>query len=309
MSAVGRIGGIGRLGLVAAAVRALFDPRSLFAAGEQGVWHDPSDLSTLFQDSAGTTPVTAVEQPVGLMLDKRLGLVQGSELVANGDFSNGTTGWMQVLGSIAVVAGLLRVSRPSVDVLGRASTPISCIPGRLYRVQLDRYKGTSTTSGLAIAITATSVSGAIYTSSVTVDGRFTFYFFATQSTHWLFLESGPGAAGIYSEFDNISVRELPGNHAFQSTATARPAYRESPQRMNFDAVDDVHTTTFPASLGSNCTIARAIPGVGASILTSQTVGTTFNNTITHAGMLIVDRALNTGEAAMLTAYLNAKAGV
>lgn len=42
----------------------------LFASGEQGAWYDPSDMSSLFQDSAGTTPVTAVEQPVGLMLDK-----------------------------------------------------------------------------------------------------------------------------------------------------------------------------------------------------------------------------------------------
>ena len=43
---------------------------TIFAAGVPGVWYDPSDLSTLFQDSAGTAPVTAVEQPVGLMLDK-----------------------------------------------------------------------------------------------------------------------------------------------------------------------------------------------------------------------------------------------
>jgi hypothetical protein len=42
----------------------------LFANGEQGVWYDPSDLSTLFQDAAGTLPVTSVEQPVGLMRDK-----------------------------------------------------------------------------------------------------------------------------------------------------------------------------------------------------------------------------------------------
>lgn len=47
-----------------------FSPASLFAAGEQGVWYDPSDLTTMFQDSAGTTPVTAVEQPVGRILDK-----------------------------------------------------------------------------------------------------------------------------------------------------------------------------------------------------------------------------------------------
>lgn len=42
----------------------------LFASGEQGAWYDPSDMSTLFQDSAGTVPVTAVEQPVGRILDK-----------------------------------------------------------------------------------------------------------------------------------------------------------------------------------------------------------------------------------------------
>lgn len=47
-----------------------WSPRALFANGEQGAWYDPSDLSTLYQDSAGTTPVTAVGQPVGLMLDK-----------------------------------------------------------------------------------------------------------------------------------------------------------------------------------------------------------------------------------------------
>lgn len=35
-----------------------------------GALFDPSDLSTLYQDAAGTIPVTAVEQPVGKMLDK-----------------------------------------------------------------------------------------------------------------------------------------------------------------------------------------------------------------------------------------------
>lgn len=67
-------------------------PLSLFAAGEQGAWYDPSDLTvakvgwaaangtagfmtahpqhTLFQDAVGTTPVTALGQPVGRMLDK-----------------------------------------------------------------------------------------------------------------------------------------------------------------------------------------------------------------------------------------------
>src|SRR5690554_1686753 len=42
----------------------------LFEDGAKGVWYDPSDLSTLFQDAEGTTPVTADGDPVGLMLDK-----------------------------------------------------------------------------------------------------------------------------------------------------------------------------------------------------------------------------------------------
>lgn len=33
-------------------------------------WWDPSDLSTLFQEAAGTTPVAAENDPVGLMRDK-----------------------------------------------------------------------------------------------------------------------------------------------------------------------------------------------------------------------------------------------
>lgn len=48
-----------------------FTPSALFLDGStQGVWYDPSDITTLYRDAAGTQPVTAVEQPVGLMKDK-----------------------------------------------------------------------------------------------------------------------------------------------------------------------------------------------------------------------------------------------
>ncbi|HEY0147558.1 MAG TPA: hypothetical protein VGB70_00995 [Allosphingosinicella sp.] len=36
--------------------RARFSPLSLFAAGEQGAWFDPSDLSSMFADTEGTVP-------------------------------------------------------------------------------------------------------------------------------------------------------------------------------------------------------------------------------------------------------------
>lgn len=63
-----------RQGTVSSAWAYMFEygipPITLFGGGMQGLWYDPSDLSTLFQDSAGTIPVTAVGQPVGRMLDK-----------------------------------------------------------------------------------------------------------------------------------------------------------------------------------------------------------------------------------------------
>lgn len=42
----------------------------LFNNSEQGVVFDFNDLSTMFQDAAGTIPVTGVGQPVGKVLDK-----------------------------------------------------------------------------------------------------------------------------------------------------------------------------------------------------------------------------------------------
>lgn len=47
-----------------------FTPANLFAASETGAWYDPSDITTLWQDTAGTTPVTATGQSVARIDDK-----------------------------------------------------------------------------------------------------------------------------------------------------------------------------------------------------------------------------------------------
>jgi hypothetical protein len=49
---------------------AAFDPLDLFGGGEKGFWFDASDLSTMFQDTAGSTPVTADGQTVKRLVDK-----------------------------------------------------------------------------------------------------------------------------------------------------------------------------------------------------------------------------------------------
>lgn len=47
-----------------------FDPDTLFPGSEVGAWWDLSDISTLWQDSARTTPVTADSDPLGCVDDK-----------------------------------------------------------------------------------------------------------------------------------------------------------------------------------------------------------------------------------------------
>ena len=44
--------------------------KPLFSNGEQGFFYDPNDLSTMYQDAAGTIPVTGAGQAVGLIKDK-----------------------------------------------------------------------------------------------------------------------------------------------------------------------------------------------------------------------------------------------
>jgi hypothetical protein len=63
-----------------------FSVERIFSNGEPGVWYDVSDLSTLFQDRAGTIPVTAIGQTVGRILDKS---GRGNHLTANSDGARG----------------------------------------------------------------------------------------------------------------------------------------------------------------------------------------------------------------------------
>ncbi len=195
-----------------------FNPLSLFAAGEPGAWYDPSDLSTMFQDTAGTTPVTATGQTVGLLLDKSQGLVLGPELVTNGDFSAGTTGW--TLGTGWSIGG--GVATTEAGTSGMLSTTVTVVAGRTYRVD---YTITSWVSGQAIPGFAggTVVNGP--TSGTGIGTRTVFLVAATGNTTFRILKNT--SADSFS-IDNISVKELPGNHATQATAASRPIYGIEP---------------------------------------------------------------------------------
>ena len=220
--------------------------RSLFAANEPGVWYDPSDLSTMFQDAAGTTPVTAVEQPVGLMLDKSKGLVLGPEL-ATGWLDNGAS-WTAAapafLQNNGVSANTLTLEL--VQVYGgtaRAYREITGALGKTYLVT-QTVAATTATGTVPYGIQArTSADVLISQHLITGSGSRRLIFTATSATvRVTFTVDGTNeTVGDKFYLSNISVREIPGNHAYQTTATSRPVLRQDgngKHYLYFDGVDD-----------------------------------------------------------------------
>jgi hypothetical protein len=195
----------------------------LFAASEPGVWYDPSDLTTMFQDTAGTTPVTTPGQTVALLLDKSKGLVLGSELVTNGDFSGGTTGWTGGSGAtISVVSGGLFVEDPTSS--GFANQTVTTVAGTYYKITGQFVAATASCQPAVWVGTSNLTSNLLNLSLASgYTGTFTAYFLATSTTS--FLSIGYTAGPLQNvTIDNISVKELPGNHATQATAASRPTY-------------------------------------------------------------------------------------
>lgn len=211
-----------------------FSPADLFLNGEQGVWYDPSDLSTMFQDSDGTTPVTVDGQPVGLILDKSQGLVIGSERITNGDFSSGSTNWSLSAGW-TVTGGALNVNQVGSTI--GATQPFAVVAGTTYKVT---FTISNYISGQVVPVFGggSNASAALASSN----GQFaTFIVAGTGNTEFRLLTTGAGFVGTV---DNISVKKISGNHASQATAAARPLYKTDGTYhwLQFDGIDDSLST-------------------------------------------------------------------
>lgn len=255
-----------------------------------GAWLDPEDSSLSFQDVNGTASTVAGSY-VGLVLDKRTNLAKGPEIVSNGSFDT-ATGWTLVAGS-TISGGVLSLSAPATNVISAYVVPL----GKRLAVSLAVSSYSAGTLNMHMGGSTRSISG---------NGAYSYITAATTATTSVrILSSGFPALAL----DNLSVKELLGNHAAQATSTARPVLASSPARHVFDGIDDVHTITFSSALGANCTVATAVPGVGTAIQTGVNIGTTYSITSTHAGMLLINRPLTTQETLDITSYLNGKAGV
>jgi hypothetical protein len=135
-----------------------FSPISLFSGTDKGYIYDNNDLSSFYLDSALTTQAS-VNGLVGGQKDKSPNLLHrtqsttgskpilrgtpvGSNLVTNGDFSSGATGWTADAGIVITTLATATV------VTGNLTNALAATAGRNYRVTytLTRTAGSMTMS-------------------------------------------------------------------------------------------------------------------------------------------------------------------
>jgi len=123
----------------------------------------------------------------------------------------------------------------------------------------------------------------------TVSGTYTERF-ALLDQGWG-LRFGTSMATV-ATIDNVSVKQVLGNHATQANAAACPQYQNDGTHhwLQFDGVDDSLATTFSSALGSACTLGKAVKP-SATVVGSQTVGTTYTQNVTHYGTVLTNDAL------------------
>lgn len=284
--------------------------RNLFANNEQGFFYDPNDLSTMFQDAAGTIPVTAAGQPVMLIRDKsgrnnhaiqptssRRPIFQqtpilGNELMVNGDTSNGTDGWVNTNATLNIKDGAYVMVASSRH--GGVTKYISLDTTKTYELTFTVI-GNTTNALLSAIIRPASTTTNYATVTITTAGKYKTIFKPTAaSSRFMFQHSNTAPTGSLT-FDNVSIKEITGYLADQN-------------HIKYDGVDDKLLTNLPAQL-TGCTVIRSVLNVGTQILTNQTVPPLYNDNIDNCGLIVIDRALTPSETSAITAEFNKRAGV
>lgn len=279
--------------------------KSLFANNEQGFVYDPNDLSTMFQDGSGTTPVTAAGQPVGLMFDKsgrnnhaaqttsaarpilRSVPILGTEVIVDPEFNdpaywNVTTG---TTGTTSVSGGFARFNAATTgNNINRAN---AITLGKTYQL-------TFTISSISSGSIRPSISigtGAVALTSFNKVGTYTVVAVASNKVPTIQITAiGDTTATV----DSISVKEVLG----YKTNTF----------IEYDGIDDKLITTLSAQL-TGCTVIRSVPNVGTQILTNQTIPATYEDNKDHCGLIVINRALTASETSQITKLFNKAAGV
>jgi fluoride ion exporter CrcB/FEX len=161
------------------------------------------DRISMWQDASGTTPVTAVEQPVGLWFDQSQGVERGAEMFSL-DFT-----------TAAIIGGVTATTTNTftTDATGGGPAYVGLLTvGRVYEFRIE---GSTTAPSLYLRNTNGLLgSVSVSSGSFSIDAR---VMWSENSTFWI-QNTGAGTTTVNS----ISVKLVAGHHAAQHTGVSRP---------------------------------------------------------------------------------------
>jgi hypothetical protein len=165
------------------------------------------------------------------LLDALNGVADGSELVTNGDFGDGTTGWTSVNATLTIVDGALKVTKTSTD--GQARAAIITEIGKKYKF-IGKLKEKTTTGSTRVQV-GSSAGNTDVLNVVTTVGSFSYDFTAISTTSYIQLYSALDT-GLYEIWDDISIKQI-------SPAQGEVVLKWRPMFDAADATGDVNIIT------------------------------------------------------------------
>ncbi len=186
-------------------------------------YYNYKEQPIMFQDAGGTIPVTAVEQPVGLILDKRRGLILGTELTS-GSWSNSTT--IPFDSFNAINNGFTATKSVSGSQQQAAIGSFSITAGSFYYFELqisaNTFANTQLSVNLATGTTLRSTANVVIPTGTSIVRG---YLVASSSQAAASLRISSLSTNIGSiTVTRVSVRELPGAHGSQTNGPSRPVF-------------------------------------------------------------------------------------
>ena len=131
------------------------------------------------------------------------------ELVTNGNFANGTTGWSAVNSTISIEDGALKITSTGGNRPQSNQTVSGLVVGQQYKLSAVAKRGT-TSNDVEIEISGIASTTTSNKNSTTVFETIFYIFTATSTSHIIQakIDEGNEPSGTTAYFDNVSVKAL-----------------------------------------------------------------------------------------------------
>ena len=264
-----------------------FSLDAFMASQTGGFLFDFTKTDRYFQVVSLLTLADDVGEAIGYALDGRQWqgltypafLAAQPELVTNGNFDANIDDWFSVntLGqpsgqaTISLSSNRLRntangtsLSRYATHLISGLTVGGSVLMSGVVNKQTQAW----TQVGLRVGVTSGHVPTTLSTNFASGDVSFSNFSDPLQSTsYYLNLVATADTAALIADFDDMSVKAIPGEHSRQASGTLQPLRQAGGAK--FDGSDDNLLSSYLAAAGSNFIVAKTT--VPASLAATQVI--------------------------------------